>query len=163
MLTFPEPDLLAGLAELYFDHFNVWLPVLNRPLFYAAIADGLHVSNPEFGNIVLLVCALGSRFSNDKRVLLEKDPVKDMEEPSNGRDNSPRNANADGSTHGESDGHEDNLWGWHSAGWKWFKQVAVCSRMFTVPATLYDLQIICVCITLLRSRSVLLTSHVTSP
>ena len=47
------------------------LPLLHRPTFERHIADGLHLTEPRFGAIVLLVCALGSKFSLDPRVILE--------------------------------------------------------------------------------------------
>ncbi|KAJ7323956.1 fungal-specific transcription factor domain-containing protein [Mycena albidolilacea] len=66
--VFPDPDLLPVLVDLYFLHRNLYFPVLHRPTFERSIADGLHTRDPSFGMVVLLVCAIGSRFSNDVRV-----------------------------------------------------------------------------------------------
>ncbi|KAJ2915986.1 hypothetical protein MD484_g4433, partial [Candolleomyces efflorescens] len=68
---FPEPDLLKSLINLYFDCVNVFIPVLHRPTFETAVESGLHLTDPAFGATVLGVCALGSRYSNDDRNLLE--------------------------------------------------------------------------------------------
>ena len=98
---FPDPDLLTALTDLYFDHHNVFIPLLHRPMFESALIDGydvrravlpdidlsiycsLHLKDRAFGGVVLGVCACASRLSDDSRVLLE--------------------------------GHGDQ---WHSAGWK---------------------------------------------
>ncbi|KIY44292.1 hypothetical protein FISHEDRAFT_52319, partial [Fistulina hepatica ATCC 64428] len=69
--TFPSDDLLQQLLELYFLNVNVFFPLLHRPTFQAAIAAGLHHRDGDFGATVLLVCALGSRFSDDPRVRLD--------------------------------------------------------------------------------------------
>lgn len=140
LLTFPEPDLLHALIGLYFEHFNVYLPVLHRPLFLAAVADGLYTRNVDFGSIVLIVCALGARFSDDRRVLLERN-----------------NGDAEELSKAEANG---DVWGWYSAGWKWFQQVDVCSRALTVPASLYDLQITCVSFSIHRSSKVIYAFHI---
>lgn len=67
--TFPEPDLLASLVDLYFTMFNVFLPLLHRPTLQACLSAGLHYEDEGFGSLILLVCAMGSRFSEDPRVL----------------------------------------------------------------------------------------------
>ena len=72
--------------------------------------DGLHLRDEKFGSLVLLVCAIASRYSRDPRVILE-------------------------------DGR------WHSAGWKWFKQVEPISGNVLSGPELYDLQIVAVRVT----------------
>jgi hypothetical protein len=47
------------------------MPLLHRPTFGKSVANGLHLKDNSFGAIVLLVCALGSRYSDDPRVFLE--------------------------------------------------------------------------------------------
>ena len=69
-LVFPEPDLFPKLVDLYFKHFNFMFSLLHRPTFDRQIAEGLHFTDIEFGTTVILVCAIGSRFSTDPRVLL---------------------------------------------------------------------------------------------
>ena len=61
--------MLAELVEGYFFHFNIYTPLLHRPTFEANIRDGLHLRDEGFGSTVLLVCAIGGRFSSDARVL----------------------------------------------------------------------------------------------
>ncbi|TFK36748.1 fungal-specific transcription factor domain-containing protein [Crucibulum laeve] len=68
---FPEEDLIQDLANLYFDHVNLYLPLLHRPTFDGYVAEGLHHKNDGFGAVLLLVCAVAARFSDDPRVLLE--------------------------------------------------------------------------------------------
>ena len=69
--SFPEPDLLWHLFECYFKHLNMILPVLHRPTFEKNVRDGLHLTDESFGGVVLLVCAVGARTSDDPRVLIE--------------------------------------------------------------------------------------------
>ncbi|KAJ7179778.1 fungal-specific transcription factor domain-containing protein [Mycena filopes] len=67
--VFPEADFLSALIDLYFAQKNVYFPVLHRPTFERSIADGLHTRDESFGAIVLLVCGIGARFSDDPRAL----------------------------------------------------------------------------------------------
>lgn len=69
--NFPPDDLMSALIELYFRNVNDYMPLLHRPTLEKGIADGLHLSEEGFGSTVLLVCAVGSRFSDDPRVFLE--------------------------------------------------------------------------------------------
>ena len=68
---FPPDDLMPQLIDIYFDRCNVYFPLLHRPTFDNGIKEGLHLRDEGFGSTVLLVCAMGSRFSDDPRVLLE--------------------------------------------------------------------------------------------
>lgn len=68
-LWFPPEDLLYSLVDLYFKRYNVLLPLLHRPTFEAQLAEKLHWRDPSFAAVVLLVCANGSRFSDDTRVM----------------------------------------------------------------------------------------------
>ncbi|KAJ2915983.1 hypothetical protein MD484_g4431, partial [Candolleomyces efflorescens] len=68
---FPPPDLLNHLVQLYFDTTNIYIPLLHRPTFEKALKADHHLSNPDFGQVVLGVCAVAARYSNDERVLLE--------------------------------------------------------------------------------------------
>ncbi|KAH8105131.1 fungal-specific transcription factor domain-containing protein [Cristinia sonorae] len=70
-LTFPDPDLMNTLINLFFDKINVYQPLLHRPTLDAAIRDGLHYRDESFGSVVLLVCATASQFCDDPRVLLK--------------------------------------------------------------------------------------------
>jgi Fungal specific transcription factor domain len=66
--VFPEEDLLDSLVDLYFSHLNIFYPLLHRPTFDKCKAEGLHLVDNGFGATVLLVCAIGCRFSEDPRV-----------------------------------------------------------------------------------------------
>ncbi|KAF9037629.1 fungal-specific transcription factor domain-containing protein [Panaeolus papilionaceus] len=68
---FPDDDLYPSLVDFYFTRINIYLPVLHRPSFERSIAEGYHHVNEGFATIFLLVCAVGARFSDDKRVFLE--------------------------------------------------------------------------------------------
>ncbi|KAG8679911.1 hypothetical protein FRC08_016664, partial [Ceratobasidium sp. 394] len=68
-LWFPPDDLLFSLVDLYFTRFNVLLPLLHRPTFESQLTQKLHWRDPSFAAVVLLVCANGSRFSDDTRVM----------------------------------------------------------------------------------------------
>lgn len=61
---------MVELIDLYFNHANIFIPVLHRPTLERGIADGLHRNDASFGGVVLLVCAIASRYSNDHRVFL---------------------------------------------------------------------------------------------
>ncbi|KAG7089094.1 hypothetical protein E1B28_010803 [Marasmius oreades] len=68
---FPDDDLLRELVELYFKHVNLFIALLHKPTFMRHLEDNLHHKDEGFGAVVLLVCANGSRYSNDPRVLLD--------------------------------------------------------------------------------------------
>ncbi|PCH38618.1 hypothetical protein WOLCODRAFT_136368 [Wolfiporia cocos MD-104 SS10] len=66
------------LIDLYFVNKNTYMPLLHRPTFESNVADGLHLRNQGFGSTVLLVCAIGARYTEDPRVYLpgyENDPL----------------------------------------------------------------------------------------
>ncbi|KAH9485168.1 putative transcriptional regulatory protein [Psilocybe cubensis] len=71
--VYPEDDLLQSLISLYFDKVNCVLPVLHQPTFMKSLSIGQHHWDPSFGMIVLLVCAIGSRYSHDHRVTVPND------------------------------------------------------------------------------------------
>ncbi|KAJ7091102.1 fungal-specific transcription factor domain-containing protein [Mycena epipterygia] len=69
--TFPDPDLLPALVDLYFKEVNCYWPVLHRPTFDRKVADKLHLHDHRFAATLLMVCSLGARHSDDPRVILE--------------------------------------------------------------------------------------------
>ncbi|PPQ94986.1 hypothetical protein CVT25_003738 [Psilocybe cyanescens] len=71
--VYPDNDLLESLVSLYFEKTNSLIPVLHHPTFMKSLAVGQHHWDPSFGMTVLLVCALGSKYSPDPRVLLHSD------------------------------------------------------------------------------------------
>ncbi|KDN50625.1 hypothetical protein RSAG8_01123, partial [Rhizoctonia solani AG-8 WAC10335] len=69
----PPDDLRDALIDLFFKHVNAFFPLLHRPLFESNVRDGLHFKDSAFACVLLLVCAVGSRWSDDHRVFLEQD------------------------------------------------------------------------------------------
>lgn len=139
--TFPEPDLALHLIDLYFQHMNIYLPLLHRPTFLKLTSEKALITSDYFAQdngkswtcsaiidmilliremiglddpftlVYLLVCAVGARYSDDPRCLL------------------------DGVT--ATSPHAT-----HSNGWKWFHQAqAQASRRNVInPPTLFDIQ-----------------------
>lgn len=70
-ITFPPDDLIHTLFGLFFRHFTPFLPIIHQPSFEAQFKDGLHKRNTSFAIVVLLVCAIASRYCNDPRVCLK--------------------------------------------------------------------------------------------
>jgi hypothetical protein len=115
---FPTMDLMLDLISLYFSEYNIYSPLLHQPTFDKDIRNGLHLRDPGFGAVVLLVCALGARSSDDPRVLLDVEVI---------------NARMKGKLE-----HEKT---YHSAGWLWFEQVQKSRLTLSfLPTTLYDMQ-----------------------
>lgn len=107
---FPPPDLIDSLIPLFFVHNNLYLPILHRPTFERQYQERLHETDTGFACILLLVCAIASRCSNDPRVL--RPETMDSDTPPSR----------------------------HSAGWKYFDQVKMQRKSLISPATLFDLQ-----------------------
>ena len=70
-ITYPDDDLFGSLVDFYFKEVNLFFPLLHRPTFERQIAERLHLTDAMFGNVVLLVCALGSKYSDDPRIYLD--------------------------------------------------------------------------------------------
>lgn len=70
--VFPEPDLLASLVKTYFEQVHPLYPAVHRTTFERGVRNNKHISDPQFGMVVLGVCALASRYSDDPRVFLDK-------------------------------------------------------------------------------------------
>lgn len=75
IFEFPDMDLLHHLVGCYFDNSNLMFPILHRPSFVRSIQQGLHEANQGFGAVVLLVCAIGCRFTDDPRIVHTISPV----------------------------------------------------------------------------------------
>ncbi|KAJ7292599.1 fungal-specific transcription factor domain-containing protein [Mycena rebaudengoi] len=71
--VFPDDDLLKTLITIYFDQINPLLGILHFPSFRDSLAQGQHLRNRNFAFVVLAVCALASRYSDDPRVFLERE------------------------------------------------------------------------------------------
>ncbi|KAJ7027124.1 fungal-specific transcription factor domain-containing protein [Mycena alexandri] len=66
---FPPLPLMNELVGLYFTQQNIYVPLLHRPTFDRSIAEGCHFSDTGFASTLLLVCAIGSRWSADPSVV----------------------------------------------------------------------------------------------
>ncbi|KAJ4499923.1 fungal-specific transcription factor domain-containing protein [Lentinula lateritia] len=73
-LVFPDSDLLHELVSIYFAEFDPYLPLLHRQTFEQCIKDGTHLRERCVGKVVLAVCALASRYSNDPRNMIPGAP-----------------------------------------------------------------------------------------
>lgn len=71
---YPDTDLIDSLVSLYFGRVNILIPILHRPTFMKSLSLRQHLWDSLFGMTVLLVCALGSKYSQDSRVTMLNDP-----------------------------------------------------------------------------------------
>jgi hypothetical protein len=67
-LDYPPTDLAGELIDHYFRHFNLYLPLLHRPTFEEGVKANLYRTDTGFALVYMLVCSLGSKFSDDPRV-----------------------------------------------------------------------------------------------
>ncbi|KAF7320557.1 hypothetical protein HMN09_00139700 [Mycena chlorophos] len=67
-LVFPPLALILELTDLYFAHVNIYLPLLHRPTFEKGLQDALFLQNDHFASVVLLVCAVASRWHPDPQI-----------------------------------------------------------------------------------------------
>lgn len=68
IFRFPEPSMSYAFIDLYFTNMNTFFPVLHRPSFDKCFDQSLHLSDEGFASVLLLVCAIGCRFSDDPRI-----------------------------------------------------------------------------------------------
>ncbi|KAF8176418.1 fungal-specific transcription factor domain-containing protein [Mycena galopus ATCC 62051] len=71
--VYPADDLITSLLELYFSNVHPTIPILHRPSFERSVMEGLHLTNREFGGLLLSVLAIASWYSNDPRVFVNGD------------------------------------------------------------------------------------------
>ncbi|KAJ7163326.1 fungal-specific transcription factor domain-containing protein [Mycena filopes] len=71
--TFPQPDLITSLVQIYFATVHPTILILHRPSFERSVAEGLHFTYHSFGRLLLAVLAVASRCSDDPRVFIEGD------------------------------------------------------------------------------------------
>ena len=62
---------MISLIDCYFMELSIHFPLLHRPTFEGCVESALHLEDEGFASLLLLVCAIGARFSYDKRVLSE--------------------------------------------------------------------------------------------
>ncbi|RXW21403.1 hypothetical protein EST38_g4459 [Candolleomyces aberdarensis] len=82
--VFPEPDLLDSLIALFFERVHPLYPAVHRQTFERGVRDKTHLSDPQFGKVVMTLCALASRYSNDPRVFFDKNHAQGDEGSSAG-------------------------------------------------------------------------------
>ncbi|KAF7293580.1 hypothetical protein MIND_01136800 [Mycena indigotica] len=73
-LEFPDPDLLETLVHIYFEQINPIMGVLHRISFEGSLESNRHLTERAFGEVVLGVCAVASKYSDDPRVFLDEAP-----------------------------------------------------------------------------------------
>ncbi|KAJ7115077.1 fungal-specific transcription factor domain-containing protein [Mycena crocata] len=155
--TFPPPDLLASLIALYFTHKNLYHPLLHRPSFERAVREGRHERDAAFGAVVLLVCAIGSRWSEDARVLVpdSSELVPDSSEWSGRRRAGGGHdtlSGGDGQDTGDENARNgdakerDPL----TVGWQYFNQLPMTLDHLFVKPTVEHLQFYCLASTFLE-------------
>lgn len=114
ILHLPPPDLFESLIELYFKHVSPQIPIIHEPTLRAQIRAGLHTRDHSFARLMLAICALAARWTNDPRVLHETE----RETLEAGEPNATR----------------------LSAGVKYFNQIRLLRRSMPKPAVLFDIQ-----------------------
>ncbi|KAJ7183892.1 fungal-specific transcription factor domain-containing protein [Mycena filopes] len=68
--AFPPTELMLALISNFFSHVNVFLPIFHRPTFDKTFMAKQHLCDDGFARTLLLICALGARYSDDPRVHL---------------------------------------------------------------------------------------------
>ncbi|KAG6816721.1 hypothetical protein H0H87_003581 [Tephrocybe sp. NHM501043] len=71
--TFPDADLIPILIDLYFRHVNRYFPLLHRPTLERSFSSGQHVVDRGFATVLILVCAVAAKYSDDPRVMDDPD------------------------------------------------------------------------------------------
>ncbi|KAL0956545.1 hypothetical protein HGRIS_002685 [Hohenbuehelia grisea] len=70
--SLPPPDLVRHLLDIYFLHVNTQFPLLHRPTFEKHWKDDLFHRDVWFACLCFSLFAVASRWSNDRRVLLDQ-------------------------------------------------------------------------------------------
>lgn len=63
---------MDSLVETYFSTINLTIPLLHRPTFESQLVAKFHLRDHWFGSVVLAICAIASRYSDDPRVIDEE-------------------------------------------------------------------------------------------
>lgn len=69
-LRFPPPDLIRILVDRCFADVLNTMPILHLPSFMKQFHEEKHRTDLDFARLLLAVCAVGARTSNDARVCL---------------------------------------------------------------------------------------------
>ncbi|KAF5323161.1 hypothetical protein D9758_016787 [Tetrapyrgos nigripes] len=68
MLQFPNDDHLQSLLEAYFALHHPYQPLLHQASFERSVAEGLHLRDHQFGALLLAVCSVASKYSDDPEI-----------------------------------------------------------------------------------------------
>ncbi|KAF7320544.1 Zn(2)-C6 fungal-type domain-containing protein [Mycena chlorophos] len=138
-LTFPPMPLMQELIELFFTNVNVYLPILHRPTFEKAVSEVLFLRDDSFAAVVLLVCAVASRWHPDPQMGAPGGTGLGNDDAYGPGYVSPPPAYTTPAVPGpilatavEMEGLE--------CGWAWFAQVAPDAKHIFHKPTLFDLQ-----------------------
>ncbi|KAL0062251.1 Gypsy retrotransposon integrase-like protein 1 [Marasmius tenuissimus] len=115
---FPS-DLLPTLVSLFFTNIHPFFPVLHKPIFERGVDKGLHHRDTSFASVLLMVCALGSRYSSDRQVLEDSSGIEGFSDSDCRHNDCPKLR--------------------ISVGWKWFRQIRLIRTKFEAKALLYEL------------------------
>ncbi|KAF9268935.1 hypothetical protein L218DRAFT_954359 [Marasmius fiardii PR-910] len=132
LAKFPPSELVTNLFDLYFHHINILFPLLHRPTFERQWRSRLHERNIWFACLAMSILALGSRWSQDVRVLPESEQAKPAETID-----------------------------WTLAGWDYFSACVSIHRMrrsLFFPASLFEIQTFSTLSLFLRGTSTQTTS-----
>ncbi|KAH6913513.1 fungal-specific transcription factor domain-containing protein [Coprinopsis sp. MPI-PUGE-AT-0042] len=151
----PSVPLMDSLLSLYFEHYNIFMPLIHRPTLERELREGLHRENEAFATTVLLMCALGSRYSDDPGVLLGEE---DMERYLSKLRNSQPMSSEGVAAQDEEIRRAREHWCTsveHSRGWKYFEQAwdARGSLAVILFPSLYDVQASVLSVAFLRHTS----------
>ncbi|KAG9096209.1 hypothetical protein FRC07_010966, partial [Ceratobasidium sp. 392] len=125
ILHLPPPDLFESLIELFFKHVSPQIPIIHEPTLRAQIRAGLHTRDHSFARLMLAICALAARWTDDPRVLHDSErPAVEAGDPNTSR---------------------------LSAGVKYFNQIRLLRRSMPKPAVLFDIQTYVLCAILVQS------------
>ncbi|KAG9005844.1 hypothetical protein FRB95_001037 [Tulasnella sp. JGI-2019a] len=69
-LRFPPPDLIRVPIDHCFSEVMPLMPLIHRPSFEWQYAEGRASHDIDFARLLLLVCAVGSRYCDDPRLFL---------------------------------------------------------------------------------------------
>lgn len=70
-LKYPPEDLAEELVDHAFSKVLYLFPMIHRPTFDTLRKSNLQMKSVSFARLYLMVCAVGSRFSDDERVYLK--------------------------------------------------------------------------------------------
>jgi hypothetical protein len=70
-IVFPPTDLMEALIHLFVRHVSPITPIIDISTFEKQYASGLYLRDLRHARLLLMVCALGSIYSKDPRVLYD--------------------------------------------------------------------------------------------